>query len=83
MIVGNRAISSMDCRIKLSREISSGLGSKVYISSTQRARMFIILLPSRSTMCTMVRWSSDMLSFISSRKADNSSLSGNLPDNSR
>ena len=40
MMVGNLAINSMLWRIRLSRLMSSGFGSKVYISSTQRARMF-------------------------------------------
>ena len=50
------------------REVSSASGSKRYISSTLRERIFMILFPSSSIIFIFVFCSSAILSLISSRK---------------
>ena len=83
MIVGNLAINSIDCRIRLSLDVSSGLGSNVYISRTLRARIFIILCPSRSRIFIVV-FCSKGIDWLSKRvNVSNSSLSGKKPERRR
>ena len=76
MMVGNFEIRSTDWRIRLFREVSSGFSSKVYISNTLRARIFMMFWPSRSRMFILVFWVSGMHWCTMLLKAASSSLSG-------